>query len=255
MTDVTNGDSSWLDPQLGPFYMEHGDEFIPLGFEDSLERLADCMGQYSVRSNFTTLNGMRLIIGHYDLTQYIQEEWDKFSDLDNPPRRGFFIASRSASAAAGRAAEEVVLRKILWRCHFGDLTVGRCLSFWQAFDEGKVSRPRGVASDDIILELSDGSIVAVESKSSFKGSAPFNRFKSKAVAQLMATTTSNPSIAHVILAFVDLQAHTILLITMDRSSLLSEGLDAVELAFAGIDQSTDSNSTGGMGVENWPALD
>lgn len=217
-----------LDPRLGPFYIEHGDEFIPLGFEESLERLADCMGRYQIISNFTELNGEQVTVGHYDLTQYVQAEWDKFSDPTNPPRRGFFLSSRSASASAGRAVEEIVLSKLLWRCHFGDLTVMRCVPFWQAVDEGTVTRPRGVASDDIVLELSDGTAVAVESKASFRGDSPYRRFRVKAVQQLSATCRANPSIAHVVLAFVDLTRRDALVLTVDRNALMTQGVEHLD---------------------------
>jgi hypothetical protein len=211
--------------------MEHGDEFIPVGFEESLERLADTMGAYRVRSNIRELDGLAITIGHYDLTMYVQEEWDKFNDVDNPPRRGFFLSSRSASAAAGRAAEEVVLQKLLWRCKFDGPDAPNCIPFWQAVDEGKVVRPRGVASDDIVLELSDGTLACVESKASFNGKAPFGRFRAKAAAQLKATVEANPSVAHAVLAFVDLKGHEVLVLSVGRREMLTEGVTAVERVY------------------------
>lgn len=236
MTDMPDNDDLLLDPQLGPFYMEHGDEFIPVGFEESLKRLADCMGVYKVRSNLPDLHGLAITIGHYDLTLYIQEEWDKFIDPEHPPRRGFFLSSRSASAAAGRAAEEVVLGKLLWRCQFGDTSAPTCMPFWQAVDEGKIMRPQGVASDDIVLELGDGSLVCVESKASFNGKAPFQRFRTKAVTQLRATVEANSQVVHVVLSFVDLKGHDVAVLALDRATLLADGLKAVETAHSSVQE-------------------
>lgn len=210
--------------------MEHGDEFIPLGFEESLERLADTMGAYRVRSNISELDGLTLTIGHYDLTLYVQEEWDKFNDPENPPRRGFFLSSRSASAAAGRAAEEVVLQKLLWRCKFDEATVKRTIPFWQAVDEGTIMRPRGVASDDIVLELSDGSLACVESKASFNGKAPFQRFKTKAATQIRATAEANPQVSWAVLTFVDLKNQEVLTLSVERQEILDVGVAAVDKA-------------------------
>lgn len=231
---MSDQDKLLLDPQLGPFYMEHGDEFIPVGFEEALERLADCMGLYRVRSNIGEVDGTTVTVGHYDLTLYVQEEWVKFSDPANPPRRGFFLSSRSASAAAGRAAEEVVHSKVLWRCTFDGAIVKRSIPFWQAIEESKIVRPRGVASDDLVLELSNGLLVCVESKASFNGKAPFQRFRAKAVTQLQATVGANASVSHVALAFADLKKRDVLLIGVRRDTLMGVGLKAVEAAYASL---------------------
>lgn len=214
-------DETEFDQQLGPFYMEHGEEFVPVGFEESLERVAETMGTYLVRSNMPQIDGISIAIGHYDLTKYIQAEWDKFTDPANPPRRGFVLSGRSPSVAAGRAAEEIVLERLLWRCKFDSVEVVRVVPFWDLLDEGKIIRPKGQASDDIRLELTDGSIVVVESKASFNGRAPFGRFKARAIAQATSTVLANPHAAHAVLAFVDLKNRSVIVLSTDRESLLS----------------------------------
>src|SRR5437016_1745125 len=101
-----------FDQKLGPFYEQHGPEIVPAGFEESLELLGETLGAYQVEVREPSLQG-DLLITHYDLTKYIQDDWDRVTkqDPNDPPRRGFFISGRSPSAAAGRAAEEILLSK------------------------------------------------------------------------------------------------------------------------------------------------
>ncbi|MBL8060753.1 MAG: hypothetical protein JNK63_08580 [Chthonomonas sp.] len=221
-------DEELFDQQLGPFYDDHGPEIIPSGFDEAHERLLDCLGEFSVRSNQPELHGLKVSITHYDLTRFIQEEWDRLNNPEKPPRKGFILSSLSPSAAAGRAAEEVVLQKLCWRLLFGSTSVARTIAFWDAVDEGLLVRPRGVASDDIVLELSDGSLACVEAKASFNGKAPFMRFRTKAVSQLQATLQANPKVSHAVLAFVDLKNRDVLLVSARRDELLEQGTSAVE---------------------------
>lgn len=221
-------DEMEFDQQLGPFYMEHGEEILPTGFEEAVEQLASTMGSFSVKSNIVELHDLDLTIGPYDLTKFIQSEWDKFVDEDNPPRRGFLLSSRSPSWAAGRAAEEIVLEKLLWRCLLNGERAVRIVPYWELIDEGTLIRPKGIGSDDICMCYPDGSITVVESKASFNGKAPFARFKGKAVRQLIATCNANACVERTVLAFVDLKARSVVVIAIERAELLTDGLNRVE---------------------------
>ena len=152
-----------FDQKLGPFYDNHGPEIVPAGFEESLALLGETLGSYQVVTSEPSLQG-DMAITHYDLTKYIQDDWDRVNknDPNDPPRRGFFISGRSASAAAGRAAEEILLAKLLWRFETETIKAEEVLGFYSAVDAGIIKRPKGSASDDLVVKLSDGSLMLVE---------------------------------------------------------------------------------------------
>lgn len=219
------GDEEGFDQQLGPFYETHGPEIIPSGFEEAIERLADIMGTYAVTSNLNCFPD-RLTIGHYDLTKYIQEEWDR---LTNPgdaavdfPRRGFLMSSRSASQAAGRAVEEIILEKLLWKLEVDTVKAGVVHWFYDACDAGLVRKAAGIGSDDFLVELSDGRSVLVESKASFRASP--EKYLDKASRQLLATCKENPSIVFVVVGLTDLTKKTIKFVGLSTSSFVGSPL-------------------------------
>jgi hypothetical protein len=197
-------------PQLGPFYESHGAEIIPCEFEEAMERMTDTLGTYEVRSNLTSLPD-RLDISPYELTKYIQEEWDRLTGPQEAetefPRRGFLLSSRSPSHAAGRAAEEIVLAQLLWQIDFGTVKTGQVYWFYDALDQGLVCKPSGVGCDDYLVQLTNGTYLLVEVKASLRGKP--DRFITKAIRQLRATSEVNPAISHIAIALIDLAKKTV----------------------------------------------
>lgn len=217
--------SGEFDLQLGPFYASHGEEIIPSGYEESGDRLIETMGNYRLKSNIQGLPGL-VRIGTYDLTRYIQEDWDRLSpelgsSVGEFPRRGFLMSSRSASQAAGRAAEEIVLEKILWRVEI-DGRSGQVFWFYDAVDQGLIVKPKGVGSDDFLLRFDDNEYALVESKASFRGKV--DRYVEKASRQLAITCEANNCIRFVMLALIDLNIKTVRIVLLDREQFLNSPL-------------------------------
>lgn len=197
-------------PRLGPFYEKHGAEIVPSGFEEAMDRMADTIGDFRVSSNLTSLP-REVSIGHYDLTRYIQTEWDRLTNDIEPdtdfPRRGFLLSSRSASHAAGRAAEEIVLEQLLTHCEVDGERATSVLWFYDALDSGVIIKPAGTCSDDYLVKLASSQYLLVESKASFVR-AP-DSYVTKAAKQIAATCAVNPCVTYAALALTDLKRKTI----------------------------------------------
>lgn len=218
-----------LDPVLGPFYLldeATGEriEFIPLGYEKSAMRLVQALGDFTVRSNLLELDGAQVRIDDALLTAFIQADWDRA--VAGNSARGFLLASRGANAAAGRVAEEVVLRQLLSRATLFGSPVKELLDFWAACDRGLVARVQvGEGSDDLILLLEDGRLAALESKAMFRTTGYLLTVRPKIAAQLQATLAANPTIGLVLAALVDLVNHTVVVCGTEREPFLTNGLD------------------------------
>lgn len=209
-----------LGPRLGPFYDSHGPEIIPLGYEESLERLAQALGVYAVRSNLEELDGIRLEIDHYDLTHFIQEDWDRVCAGDSP--RGFLLASRAGAYAAGRVAEEVILRRLLRPALILGQPVHDVASFWEYEDRGLVVRAKGCRSDDLLVELDDGRLGTAESKATFKGTQYLRRSLTKAGVQLAATLQANPRVSFVMVGLIDISGRRLAIAAAERPSFIAD---------------------------------
>lgn len=209
-----------LGPRLGPFYEGHGPEIIPLGYEESLERLAEALGVYAVRSNLHELDGISLEIDHYDLTYFIQEDWDRVCAGNSP--RGFLLATRGGAYAAGRVAEEVILRRLLRPALIFGQTACDVAAFWKYEDRGLVVRAKGCRSDDLVVELADGRLGAVESKATFKGTRYLHRALTKVAVQLSATLHANPVLSFVLVGLIDISDHRLAIAGTERASFMAD---------------------------------
>lgn len=223
-----------FDQQLGPFYETHGEEIIPSGFAESGDQMINTMGDYLIRSNSEALP-RTLRIGHYDLTKYIQEDWDRMSpELGSPagdfPRRGFLMSSRGPAHAAGRAAEEIVLEKLLWRLKSADGQSGEVLSFDEALESKFILKPKGIRCDDYVVKFENEKFLLVESKASFKGIT--DRYVEKASRQLVATCSANVCIDQVMLVLTDLLRKQIRVAILERSDFLADPLTKLRMTFA-----------------------
>ena len=138
------------------------------------------------------------------------------------------MSSKSASQAAGRAAEDIVLEKILWRLQDANGKSGEVLGFYEAVERKLITKPKGVGSDDFLVKFEGGRFALVESKASFK-SKP-EKYIEKASRQLAYTALANSSIESVMLALVDLTRKQIRLALVDRSAFLEAPLVALRTA-------------------------
>ncbi len=213
--------------KLGPFYDVDGTEIIPLGYEESHDRIEQSMGKYAVKSNLKEIHAMELLITNLDMTAFIQQDWNRVMAGNSP--RGFLLAYRGGAYAAGRVAEEVVLKKLFRNANLFGRKVKRALYFWDAVDQDLVKRTKGTQSDDLILELSGKHLVVVEAKSTFRGTSYLNKSIPKIESQLQATLQANPVIAFVIAAFVDLLNHSLVIIGKKRETFFNEGLHELSI--------------------------
>lgn len=209
-----------LGPRLGPFYETHGIELIPIGYEESAERLAQALGPYVVMSNIRCLDNTELRVDHYDLTRFIQEDWDRVSAGQSP--RGFLLCYRAGAFAAGRVAEEVILRRLLRSTDLFGQPVQEVLHFWQAVERGLVRRRVGLDSDDLVVRLANNVVGVVEAKASFHGSSYLRRSIQKIAAQLVATLGMNPTLTFVLVALINLEKHTIVVAGTEREHFVAD---------------------------------
>ena len=103
------------------------------------------------------------------------------------------------------------------------------MRFWDAVDQDMIARPKGSASDDLVLVLQNGETVIVEAKSSF-GKGSVNRYCRKAISQLVATVRHNPSASTAILALLDYKMKQIAITFMGRRQIL----ESTEEAFSAL---------------------
>lgn len=209
--------------RLGPFYETHGPEIIPLGGEEMMEPFSIIMGTYSVRSEVAEFDDRQVVLGHYDLTMFIQEEWDRM--MVGEPSRQFLLASRGKAHAAGRLAEEVVLKKLLINEKMFGSLIEEVLEFREAQEQERVQGvTKGTRSDDLILVLADGRIAAHESKASFRKSRYLRDSRTKIEKQLGALLRINSGIALAFGARINFIQHTIEVAGATRDDFLDNGL-------------------------------
>ncbi|MBX3118391.1 MAG: hypothetical protein KF784_04945 [Fimbriimonadaceae bacterium] len=174
---------------LGPFYDIDGTEFLPTGFDETFEPLELAMGSYVVTSNDPALTSKSIKVTNRDLTAYIQADWERVFGPE--PTKGFVMAYRSGTYAAGRIAEEILVRKFFETSTlFGE----HVQNVQPAMDVPSDLFQRvsaGVRSDDAVLITTEHEIVLVESKASFSGFSYLSRSVPKAIAQLSASLQVN----------------------------------------------------------------
>ena len=147
-----------------------------------------------MRSNVPSIDGTALEITAADVTAFIQADWNRvFGPV--PPSRGFLLAYRSGTFAAGRLAEELVVTKLALGRELHGSVVQEVLLFSDVQERSLISRGTGVASDDLVLLLADGRKYLVESKAAFRGHAYLRRSIGKATAQVRSTLVHNPGLA------------------------------------------------------------
>lgn len=232
-----------FEPQLGPFYLEHGEEFFPVGFEEAVERVADSLGVYQVRSNANLPS--EVSVNHYDLTKFIQSDWDRLSASEGVApiereRRGFLLSSRSSSQASGRVAEEIILRKLLEEFKYEALQATEVLWFYEALDSGFVSKARGLGSDDFVVKLSSGGLMLVESKASFAPGSKPERYIKKAAQQLLAAVKANDGVALVALCLLDLARKSVKVAVVPEPEFSNHPLASIQQAFQQIEEGSVS---------------
>ncbi|MBS1717795.1 MAG: hypothetical protein JSS72_08695 [Armatimonadetes bacterium] len=214
---------------LGPFFDVDParSEIIPVGFEEAEEPLSLCMGRYKVRSNEPALHGSDVHITNKDVTAFIQADWDRVFGTDKP-NRGFLLAYRAGAFAAGRVAEELVLRKLLTKARFRGGAVVEYLLFSEAQERSLVLPRKGSQSDDLVLCLENGDRLIVESKAAFAGKSYLSRSVPKAVSQLSATLERNSGLSSAALCLIDLTRHSIAIATMNREEAMSSRQALIE---------------------------
>lgn len=217
-----------LDPLVGPFYFrdeETGEqvEFVPVGFEESVQRFADCLGEYAVHSNVAELGGVLLTVTAVDLTRFIQADWDRVMAGDSP--RGLLLASRGANHAAHRLSAEFILGRLLSAGSLFGIPVKELLDFGQASDRGLVRRTADAGSDNLVILLQDDRLIGVASKAAFRGTRSLRNSQLRIWRQLETMLLADPDVGFVLGALIDLTEHAILVAGSGRESFLSEGLD------------------------------
>jgi hypothetical protein len=223
MTEIEANRMDEIDYELGPFYDVDGSEIFPVGFEESVIPLEQSMGWYTVKSKLPDIHGIRFPIQAAEFTHFIQQDWNRIMAGNSP--RGFLLATRAGAYSAGRIAEEVVLHKLLTGRSIFGASIQAQIPFWQACDSGIVQRVKGIGSDDIVLRLDDGRLVAVESKASYRGTRYLRRSLPKVELQLKATVITNPNLAGVLAAMIDLNEHIIRIVGASTEQFLTSGLD------------------------------
>lgn len=212
------------DYHLGPFFDSDGEEIIPVGDEAVDIPLNRALGRFLVRSCIPELHNRLVHVSAKIMTEFIQFEWDRM--WAGTPSQGFLFAYKGSAAAAGRLAEEVILREAFREVSLLGSAVERVLTCADAIEAGMLNGVlRGVRSDDLVLILSDERIGILESKSRYTKSRYLSRSKRKAVAQLGASLAVNPQVEFVAVALVDLERREIEIAVSERMMFLERGLE------------------------------
>ena len=133
-----------------------------------------------------------------------------------------FWPTRAGAYAAGRVAEEVILRRLLRPAQVFGKPVRDLAAFWEYEDRGSVLRAKGCRCDDLVVELADGNLGAVESKATFKGTRYLQRALTKVSVQLGATLQANPAMSFVLVGLIDISDHKLAILGAERASFIAD---------------------------------
>lgn len=219
----THLDDEQEDYHLGPFFDSDGEEIIPVGDEAVEVPLDRALGRFLIRSCMSQFDRRVVHVTAKIMTEFVQHEWDRM--WVGTPSQGFLLAYQGSAAAAGRLAEEVILRETFQGVSMLGAKVERVMSYADAIDAGTLQRViQGVRSDDLVLVFSDKRIGILEAKSRYTKSRYLSRSRRKAVAQLHASLAVNPTVEVVAVALVDLERREIEIAAASRDDFLVNGL-------------------------------